>query len=103
MYAVVKTGGKQVEAKPGAVIKVEKLSGEVGDAVILDRVLLFSDGGEIQVGRPYVDGVSVKGRIVEQGRRQKIIVFRYIRRKDSHKKQGHRQGFTAVRIESIGA
>jgi large subunit ribosomal protein L21 len=102
MYAIFKSGGKQYEARPGTVVRLEKLLGEVGDAVTLDEVLLFSDGDQVQVGQPLLQGVAVHGRIVEQGRRRKIIVFKHKRRKDYRKTQGHRQYFTAVRVEGIG-
>lgn len=101
MYAIFKSGGKQYEARPGQVVKLEKLPGEVGDAVVLNEVLLFSDGEQINVGQPVVEGITVQGRIVQQGRHRKIVIFKHKRRKDYRKKQGHRQSFTAVRVEEI--
>ncbi len=101
MYAVIRSGGKQYEAKPGKVLKLEKLPGAVGEAVDLQDVLLYSDGEQVEVGKPLVSGVTVKGKIVEQDRHRKIIVFKSKRRKDCRKKQGHRQYYTAVRIEGI--
>ena len=103
MYAIFKSGGKQYEARPGTVVKLEKLPGEVGDKVVLGDVLLFSDGEQVRVGQPLLDDLAVQGQIVEQGRGRKIVVFKYKRRKDYQKKQGHRQCFTAVRIDGIGA
>ena len=103
MYAIFKSGGKQYEARPGTVVRLEKLPGEVGDKVVLDEVLMFCDGDQVRVGQPLVQDLAVQGQIVEQGRHRKIIVFKYKRRKDYQKKQGHRQSFTAVRIEGIGA
>ncbi len=101
MYAIFQSGGKQYEAKPGTVVKVEKIPGEIGDQVILDQVLLTTDGDEVQVGQPMVQDVVVQGRIVEQNRHKKIVIFKHKRRKDYRKKQGHRQHYTAVLIESI--
>ncbi len=101
MYAIVECGGKQYKAEPGALLKVEKLPGEAGEEILLDRVLLVADGEEIHVGRPLVEGKVVRARIVEHGRGDKIVIFKYKRRKDSRKKQGHRQAYTAVKIEGI--
>lgn len=102
MYAIFRTGGRQYEAKPGQIVKLEKISGEVGENVTLDQVLLFSEGDQVRIGRPLVEGVAVKATIVEQGRLRKIVIFKHKRRKDYRKKQGHRQSFTAVRVENIG-
>ena len=101
MYAIFTSGGRQYEATPGTVLKLEKLPGEVGESVTLDEVLLFSDGEPVQVGQPLVQNVAIQARIVEQGRHRKIVVFKSKRRKDYQKKQGHRQYFTAVRIDGI--
>ncbi len=103
MYAVVNTGGKQYKVRQGEVLRVEKLSGEVGSPVTFDRVLMFSDGENVSIGQPVLDGVSVEGHIVEQGKAKKIIVFKYKRRKRFRRKKGHRQEFTAVQIDSISA
>lgn len=102
MYAIFQSGGKQYKAEPGTVIRLEKLSGTVGDKVVLDQVLMVGDGEQAQVGQPMVEGTVVNGRIVEQGRAKKIVIFKHKRRKDYRKKQGHRQSFTAVFIEGIG-
>lgn len=102
MYAVVKTGGKQYRVQEGEILRVEKIPGEVGTDVTLDQVLLFSDGETLRVGRPLLDDVSVSGRIVEQDRAKKILVFKYKRRKRFRRKQGHRQPYTAIRIDRIG-
>jgi len=103
MYAVVHTGGKQYKVQEGEVLRFEKIPGEVGSAVTFDRVLMFSDGQEVNVGQPVVDGVSVEAHIVEQGKAKKILVFKYKRRKRYRRKQGHRQQFTALKIDSIKA
>jgi len=102
MYAIFQSGGKQYKAQPGTVVKLEKIPGEVGDRVSLDQVLFFQDGEEVRIGQPLLDDVNVQGRIVEQGRHRKIIVFKFKRRKDYRKKMGHRQSYTAVLIESVG-
>ena len=101
MYAVVKTGGKQVRVSPGASVRVEKLAGDVGDAITFDQVLLVGGEGEARIGTPLVEGASVRGTIAAQGRSPKIIVFKMKRRKNYRRKQGHRQDYTEVRVESI--
>lgn len=101
MYAVINTGGKQYRVEVGQTFRTEKLPGEVGSQVNFDRVLLFSDGQNLQIGCPLVENVIVSGRIVEQGKSQKIIVFKYKRRKRYRRKQGHRQAYTAIRIDRI--
>ena len=102
MYAVVKTGGKQYRVAPGAVIKVERLDGEVGSTIALDQVLMIGDdGGEPKVGAPLVDGASVAAEVLEQSRAPKIIVFKKKRRKNYRRKRGHRQLQTVLRINDI--
>jgi large subunit ribosomal protein L21 len=103
MYAVVNSGGKQYKVQQGEVLRVEKISGDVGSPVTFDRVLMFADGDNVSIGQPVLDGVSVEGHIVEQGKAKKIIVFKYKRRKRFRRKKGHRQQFTAVQIDSIKA
>jgi len=102
MFAIFRSGGRQYEARPGHVVRVEKISGEVGQSVTLDEVILFSDGDRLRVGQPVVEGVKVQATIVEQGRLPKIEIFKHKRRKGYRKKQGHRQAYTAVRVENIG-
>lgn len=101
MYAVVAAGGKQYRVQEGDVLRMEKIAGNVGDPISFDRVLLISDGQNLTVGRPMVEQASVKARIVEQDRSKKILVFKYKRRKGYRRKQGHRQDYTAVRIDNI--
>ena len=103
MYAIVKTGGKQYRVSAGQTLRVEKLDGTVGDSVELSDVLLVGRGEETIIGQPRVDGASVAAEIVEQGRAKKIIVFKKKRRKGYHKKQGHRQAFTSLKITEIRA
>ena len=103
MYAVISSGGKQYKVETGQTLRVEKIQGEVGAPVTFNEVLIVSDGEAIQVGTPVVDGVAVQGHIVAQGREKKIIVFKYKRRKRYRRKQGHRQPFTAIQIDTIAA
>jgi len=103
MYAVVRTGGKQVRMAPGQAVRVEKLPGAVGDAIELDQVLLVGGEGDPQVGTPLVEGAKVVGRISDQGRGPKLTVFKMKRRKGYRVKQGHRQDYTEITVESIQA
>jgi large subunit ribosomal protein L21 len=101
VYAVVRTGGKQYRVEEGRTIKVERLSGEIGDTVELGDVLLMGDGAEITVGAPTISGARVLGTIADQGRAKKIIVFKYKAKTRYRKKTGHRQHFTQVVIDDI--
>ena len=103
MYAIVATGGKQYKVRQGEVLRVEKIPGEIGSPVSFDRVLMYSDGETVDVGQPVLEKVAVKGHIVEQGKDKKVIVFKYKRRKRYRRKQGHRQEYTSVKIDSIEA
>lgn len=103
MYAVIKTGGKQYRVEPGDVVTIERLAGDAGDAVNFDDVLLVEADGDMKIGTPSLDGASVSGTIVEQGRARKVIVFKFRRRKNYKKKNGHRQYFTRVQIGQISA
>jgi len=101
MYAVVNTGGKQYKVQEGEILRVERIAGEIGSPVSFDKVLMFSDGETVSIGTPVLDDVKVSGHIIEQGKAKKIIVFKYKKRKRYRRKQGHRQQFTAVKIDSI--
>lgn len=101
MYAVIETGGKQYRVQEGDVITVEKLGVEAGETVTFDKVLLLSDEKEVKVGTPYLDA-AVTGSVVENGKGQKVVIFKYKAKKDYRKKQGHRQPYTMVKIESLG-
>lgn len=103
MYAVIQTGGKQYRVQPGQTLSVEKLPGEKGDAVQFDEVLLVSNEDKVTVGQPRVAGASVKAEIVEQGKDQKVIVFKFQRRKNYRRRYGHRQLFTSVKINEVVA
>lgn len=103
MYAIVETGGKQYRITEGQEIKVEKLDGEPGAGIVLDKVLAVGGGADVKVGMPYVENAKVSCEIKEHGRSRKIIVFKKKRRKDYRKKQGHRQNFTTIKIKAIEA
>ena len=97
MKAVIETGGKQYLVEEGSVIFVEKLDAEEGKKVSFDKVLMVNDS----VGMPYVEGASVTGEVVKQGKEKKIIVYHYRQKKKFRKRQGHRQPYTKVEIKSI--
>jgi large subunit ribosomal protein L21 len=103
VYAIIRTGGKQYRVKPGDVVRVERLDGEVGASVTLGDVLFLAGEGEPRIGSPLLQGVSVVGTVVEQDRDAKIRVFKYKKRKHYRRTRGHRQSFTAVRIDSVQA
>ncbi|SFK23525.1 large subunit ribosomal protein L21 [Marinilactibacillus piezotolerans] len=100
MYAIIKTGGKQIKVEEGKAVYVEKLIGEAGDSITFEEVL-FVGGDNAVVGTPTVEGASVEATIEKQGRAKKVVTYKYRRRKDSHSKQGHRQPYTKVMINSI--
>ena len=102
MYAIIKTGGKQVKVEVGQAIYVEKLNVEAGEKVTFDEVVLV--GGEsTKVGTPLVAGVTVVGTVEKHGKQKKVVTFKYKPKKHSHRKQGHRQPYTKVVIEAINA
>ena len=101
MYAVVRTGGKQIRMTPGEAVRVEKLPGSVGDDVELDDVLLVSGDAGLKIGTLVVEGARVVGKITAQGRSPKIVVFKMKRRKGYRRKQGHRQDYTEILVDRI--
>lgn len=101
MYAVIQTGGKQYKVSKGQSINVETLPAAVGETVEIDDVLLVADDGEVVLGTPNVEGAKVRATVVEQGRGPKIVVFKFKSGNRYHRKQGHRQGYTRLRIEEI--
>ncbi len=103
MYAIIKTGGKQYRIAAGDTIKVETLNAEVGSQVTLSEVLAVSDGNELKVGAPFVEGASVTATVVSHGRHDKVRIFKMRRRKHSIKSAGHRQNYTELKIDSIAA
>ncbi|MCI5775361.1 MAG: 50S ribosomal protein L21 [Aerococcus sp.] len=100
MYAMIKTGGKQIKAVEGESIFVEKLDAEAGDKVTFDEVV-FIGGDDAKIGTPFIEGATVEGTVEKQGREKKVTTFRYIPKKDSRRKQGHRQPYTKVKIDKI--
>ena len=103
MYAVIKTGGKQYKVEQGLTLRVEKLEGEKGTALSFSEVLLVADGDKVTVGAPTVAGATVQAEIVAQERGEKLVVFKFRRRKAYRRRNGHRQSYTAIKITSIQA
>jgi large subunit ribosomal protein L21 len=101
MYAVVRTGGKQVRVAPGDAVWVERLPGEVGASIELPEVLLIGGDGETRIGAPVVTGARVVATITDHGRGEKITIFKAKRRKRYRRKLGHRQEYTQIRVEKI--
>ncbi|HWW95424.1 MAG TPA: 50S ribosomal protein L21 [Vicinamibacteria bacterium] len=103
MYAIIRTGGKQYRVQAGDVVHVERLAAAVGASVTLDDVLLIGDEGSTRIGSPRVENATVQGTVVEQDRDAKIRIFKYKKRKHYRRTKGHRQSFTAVRIDRVQA
>jgi len=103
MYAVVRSGGKQLRVTPGQSVRVERLPGDVGDTVELPEVLLIGGEGSLQIGTPMVFGARVVGTITGQGRGAKLTIFKFKRRKNYRRKRGHRQSYTEIQVERIEA
>lgn len=101
MYAIVRTGGKQYKVAPGEKLRVEQLPAEVGSEIVLDQVLMVGDGESVRLGAPVVAGATVKATVVAHGRGEKLTIFKMKRRKNYRRHQGHRQGFTELKIEGI--
>ena len=101
MIAIIETGGKQYLVKKGDKIQIEKLSGEANAIITFDKILLTSDGKDVQVGKPSISGASVEGKILKQGRGRKIHVLKYKAKSKYRRKQGHRQHFTEIEITKI--
>ena len=102
MYAIIATGGKQYKVAEGDIVRVEKLDVAEGDQVVFDQVLVVS-GEDVKVGDPTVDGATVSATSMGDGKAKKVIVYKYKRKSGYHKKNGHRQLFTKVKIDSINA
>jgi large subunit ribosomal protein L21 len=101
MYAVIKTGGKQHRVTEGDVIAIEKINGDKGESVVFDQVLMVEKEGDIRIGRPVVEGAKVVGEILLQTKGDKLIVYKTKKRKGYHKKTGHRQLLTSMKIREI--
>jgi large subunit ribosomal protein L21 len=102
-YAVIEAGGKQHRVQPGETLKVEKIEAATGATITFDQVLLISDGDNVKIGAPYVDGGKVTAEVVSQGRHDKIRIIKFRRRKHHMKRMGHRQWFTEIKITGISA
>ena len=103
MYVIVETGGKQFKVSQGDTITVEKVNASIGEMVTLDKVFLVNKDGSVTVGAPFVAGAKVIAKVADHGRAKKIVVFKYKSKKNYHKKQGHRQAYSTLLIESIEA
>jgi len=103
MYAIMTSGGKQYRVEEGDVLRLEKLDGDVGAKVSFDQILMVSDGEAVRLGTPVLENAMVHAQIVEQDKAKKILVFTFKRRKRFRRKNGHRQPYTAVRIDRIEA
>ncbi|MBN1659005.1 MAG: 50S ribosomal protein L21 [Anaerolineae bacterium] len=103
MYAVVRTGGKQYRVSPGDTVDVEKLPYEEGAQIELGEVLLVANGSGATIGRPLVEGATVKATVLRQGRHRKVIIYKYRASKRYRRKKGHRQHYTRLRIDEIVA
>jgi large subunit ribosomal protein L21 len=101
MIAVLETGGKQYQVSPGSLIKVEKLAAKKGEEVVLDKVLMIKKDEESFIGSPWLAGAKVVAEVTKQDRHRKIIVYKFKRRKNYHRKYGHRQPFTELKIKEI--
>ena len=101
MYAVFRTGGKQYRAREGERVRIERLDAAVGDAVAFDQVLVVGEGAKLKVGAPLLAGGKVEGKVVSQGREDKITIIKFRRRKHYRRTKGHRQHFTEVEITAI--
>ena len=101
MYAVIKTGGKQYKVAPGEKLKVELIPADVGAQIVLDQVLLVGDGSDVRLGQPTIAGATVNATVLAHGRGDKVKIFKMRRRKHYQKHQGHRQGFTELKIDDI--
>ena len=102
-YAIIETGGKQYRVKPGDSIEVERLTAEVGDTVTLDRVLLVSNDDGLTIGSPLVDGASVTAKVENEGKRKKVVIFKFKPKVRYRRKTGHRQWFSRLAIQDISA
>ena len=101
MYAIIETGGKQYKVSEGDVIKVEKLAAEAGSAYTFDKVLAVSGDNGISVGAPYVEGAKVAATVIGDGKAKTVVIYKYKSKKGFHKKKGHRQPYTMLKIDSI--
>lgn len=103
MYAIIETGGKQFKVKEGDIIKVEKLGVDTNSSFTFENILLVNKGTDTILGMPYVNGATVNATVISNGKNKKLIVYKYKPKKGYHKKKGHRQPFTELKIDKINA
>ena len=103
MYAVITTGGKQYKVSPGDVVRVESLDAKKGDTVEIKDVYMIADGDKVSVGKPTLASAKVTAEVVEEGRGEKLLIFKHRRRKGFRKTNGHRQNYTALKVKEITA
>jgi large subunit ribosomal protein L21 len=103
MYAVIKSGGKQYKVSPGDVVRVESLEAKKGDTVEIKDVYMIADGDKVSFGKPILTSAKVTAEVVEEGRGEKLIIFKHRRRKGFRRTNGHRQNYTAIKVKEITA
>ena len=103
MYAIIKTGGKQYRVEAGLKLKIEQIPADIGSELLIDQVLMIADGENVSMGQPMLSGASVKATVLDQGRHDKVRIFKMRRRKHYQKHQGHRQNYTEIQITGISA
>jgi len=103
MYAIIETGGKQFKVSQGDVIRVEKLGVAAGSSLKFDKVLLAGEGDDVKMGAPYIEGATVSAEVISEGKEKKVVVYKFKAKKGYHKKKGHRQPYTSVKIGAIKA
>lgn len=101
MYAIIETGGKQFKVSEGDMLRVEKLGVAAGENFVFDKVIAVSNGDSLNIGSPYVSGAKVNASVIGDGRAKKVVIYKYKPKKGFHKKKGHRQPFTQIKIEKI--
>ncbi len=101
MYALVEIKGKQYKAEKGAVLRVDRIDSEKGESLEFDKVLMLSNDNDVKIGTPYVEGIRIQGSVEDQIKDKKVIVFKYKKRKNYRRTQGHRQQYTLVKINDI--
>ena len=101
MYAIIADGSKQYKVSPGETLEIERRSISPGEEIVFDKIVLFNDGKDTKIGKPYLQEVKVKGKVLKETKGEKLVVFKFRRRKNSKTKRGHRQKYTAVKIEEI--
>jgi large subunit ribosomal protein L21 len=103
MYAIIKTGGKQYRVENGLRLKIEQIPADIGSELVIDQVLMIADGENVSMGKPILNGAAVKATVLQQGRHDKVRIFKMRRRKHYQKHQGHRQSYTEIQITGISA